>query len=295
MPEKNAPVRNRYDFVYLFDCHDGNPNGDPDYENRPRFDPQTLQGLVTDVCLKRKIRDYVLLLKSAKGSVEPGYDIFVLSGITLEARQRLPYDHLKLEPRTNDGRQIHRARHWMCENFYDVRMFGAVMATTDFNCGQVRGPVQITFARSLDPVSSTEHTITRVTFTLDAKAKQKTRGTEMGRKHTVSYGLYRAYGFVSPAFASQTGFSEEDLEVLWTTLLNMFEVDRTAARGLMSPRGLFVFRHDSALGCAPAHRLFERIAIQKRAGVESPSSFEDYVVTVNEVDLPPGVRLLKMC
>jgi len=284
------PIRNRYDFVYLFDCRDGNPNGDPDFENRPRVDPQTLQGLVTDVCLKRKIRDYVLLAKSVNGTIEPGYDIFVLSGSSLESRQRMPYDHLNLEMKMSDGQQISRARQWMCQNFFDVRAFGAVMATTAFNCGQVRGPVQLTFARSFDRVCSIEHTITRVNFTLDAK-QHKTRGAEIGHKHTISYGLYRVYGFINPGFALQTGFSVQDLHVLWRAMLNMFDMERSAARGFMSSRGLYVFRHDSALGCASAHSLFEQIDVAKRDGIEAPSSFEDYIVTVNRARLPAGVAL----
>jgi CRISPR-associated protein Csd2 len=285
-------VKNRYDFVFLFDCQDGNPNGDPDFDNTPRFDPETFQGLVSDVCLKRKIRDYVHLLKSGNGNVEQGYDIFVLSGYTLESRQKMPYDNLKLTPKTTSRDEIEKARAWMCANFFDVRTFGAVMSTTDFNCGQVRGPVQITFARSIDRVFSTEHGITRVAYTLESKAASTTASTEMGRKHTVAYGLYRAHGFVNPALAAQTGFTEADLEVLWTALVNMFDVDRSAARGLMRPQGLYVFRHESALGNAPAHKLFDRVMVKTKPGVESTRSFADYVVTVDQKDLPAGVTVL---
>jgi CRISPR-associated protein Csd2 len=280
-------VKNRYDFVYLFDCKDGNPNGDPDFDNAPRFDPETFQGLVSDVCLKRKIRDYVALLKSS----EPGYHIFIMSGPTLESQQKLPYKDLKIEPKTKDRGKISEARAWMCQNFFDVRAFGAVMSTTDFNCGQVRGPVQITFARSFDRVFSTEHAITRVAYTTEEKAKGTTGSTEMGRKHTIAYGLYCAHGFVNAAFAAQTGFTEADLAVLWLALTNMFDMDRSAARGLMCPRGLYVFKHSSALGEAQAHKLFERVKVAKKPGVESPRSFDDYTVVVDEKDMPAGVTL----
>lgn len=286
-------VKNRYDFVYLFDCQDGNPNGDPDFDNTPRFDPETFQGLVSDVCLKRKIRDYVALLKSSNGTVETGYRIFVMSGPTLESHQKLPYDDLKIEPKTKDRDKIAQARAWMCQHFFDVRAFGAVMSTTDFNCGQVRGPVQVTFARSLDRVFSTEHGITRVAYTTEEKAKGTAAQTEMGRKHTIAYGLYRAHGFINAAFAAQTGFTEADLSILWRALGNMFDVDRSAARGLMCARGLYVFQHSSALGEAQAHKLFERVAVSKKPGVESPRSFTDYSVTVNDKDLPGGVTLLQ--
>jgi CRISPR-associated protein Csd2 len=279
----------RYDFVYFFDCQDGNPNGDPDFDNTPRFDPETFQGLVSDVCLKRKIRDYVAVAKAA----EAGYSIFVSSGQTLESQQKLPYTGLNIKPKTNDRSEIEKARGWMCENFFDVRAFGAVMSTTDFNCGQVRGPVQITFARSIDRVFSTEHAITRVAYTKEEKAKSTTGSTEMGRKHTVAYGLYRAHGFINPALARQTGFSGDDLNVLWRALENMFDLDRSAARGLMSARGIYIFEHQSALGDAPAQRLFERIKPTLREDIESPRSFEDYTLTVDADALPPGVKLIE--
>jgi CRISPR-associated protein Csd2 len=282
-------VSRRYDFVYLFDCQDGNPNGDPDFDNTPRFDPETFQGLVSDVCLKRKIRDYVALAKPG----EPGYQIFVSSGQSLESQQRRPYDELKIEPKTKERSEIDRARRWMCATFFDVRAFGAVMSTTDFNCGQVRGPVQITFARSLDRVFSTEHAITRVAYTKEEKAKGTTATTEMGRKHTVAYGLYRAHGFINPALAAQTGFTEADLTLLWRALENMFDLDRSAARGMMSARALFVFEHRSALGDAPAQRLFERVQARLKDGVESPRNFGDYSVTANQEGLPAGVTLLQ--
>ncbi len=289
----NDLVNNRYDFVYLFDCQDGNPNGDPDFDNTPRFDPETFQGLVSDVCLKRKIRDYVSAAKSADGKVEHGYDIFVQSGHALESRQRMPYDNLKLTPETKDRNEIAKARSWMCQNFFDVRAFGAVMSTTDYNCGQVRGPVQITFARSINRIFSTEHCITRVTYTTEEKTAGTAATTEMGRKHTVAYGLYRTYGFVNPAFARQTGFTNADLALLWRALAGMFELDRSAARGMMAPRGLYVFRHESALGNAPAHVLFDRVLVSKKDGVEAPRSFTDYQVTVEDSSLPPGITLVR--
>ncbi|MFN0167514.1 MAG: type I-C CRISPR-associated protein Cas7/Csd2 [Bryobacteraceae bacterium] len=281
-------VNKRYDFVYLFDCQDGNPNGDPDFDNTPRFDPETFHGLVSDVCLKRKIRDYVALAKTG----EPGYAIFVTSGQTLESQQKLPYDKFAIKPKTSDRTEIARARQWMCENFFDVRAFGAVMSTTDFNCGQVRGPAQLTFARSIDRVFSTEHGITRVAYTKEEKAKATTASTEMGRKHTVAYGLYKAHGFINAALAAQTGFTEDDLELVWRALENMFDLDRSAARGLMSARCLFVFEHSSSLGEAPAQRLFDRVQVKLRDGVESPRGFDDYVVTANREGLPNGVQLL---
>lgn len=289
-------IKHRYDFVYLFDCQDGNPNGDPDADNRPRIDPETLQGLVSDVCIKRKLRDYVLSAKSQNGSVEKGYDIFVLSGNTLESRQRLPYDNLKgeIEPRGRDTKpdNIRRARQWMCDNFFDVRSLGAVMSTTDFNCGQVRGPVQITFARSIDRILTTEHIIIRQAFTGEKDVKSGT-GT-MGRKHTISYGLYRAHGYINPIFAEQTGFSEDDLALVWKALGNLFELDHSAARGSMATRGLYVFRHSCKLGNAPAQRLFDTVQIARKDGVECPRSFADYVVSPPKpASLPSGVSLLE--
>jgi CRISPR-associated protein Csd2 len=286
-------VTNRYDFIYLFDCQDGNPNGDPDADNAPRFDPESFQGLVTDVCLKRKIRDFVAVSKSSAAGTEEGYDIFVMSGHSLESRQGQPYEHLKLEPKTKDRDQIKSARDWMCKNFFDVRTFGAVMSTTDFNCGQVRGPVQMTFARSLDRIFSTEHGITRVAYTKEDKKKESAGNTEMGRKHTIAYGLYKSHGFVNAYLAPKTGFTEADLSLLWDALGGMWDLDRSAARGLVTPRGLFVFRHESALGDAPAHELFERVTVEHREGVETPRSFKDYEVRVDEKDLPAGITLLQ--
>lgn len=287
-PIANNTVSRRYDFVYLFDVRDGNPNGDPDFDNTPRFDPETFQGLVSDVCLKRKIRDYVFALKSQNGVPEKGYDIYVLQGPSLEDRQKRPYDNLaelkgKAKGKETDPNDIDAARAWMCRNFFDVRAFGAVMNTTEFRCGQVRGPVQLTFARSIDRVLSSEHTITRVAYTAEAKKASTSASTEIGHKHTVAYGLYRAYGFINPHFAAQTGFTQEDLEVLWKAMANMLGAfDASASRGLMAARHLFVFEHASALGEAPAHRLFDLIQVKKRTEngkeVETPRSYEDYIV-----------------
>ncbi len=288
-------VENRYDFVYFFDCQDGNPNGDPDSDNSPRFDPETFQGLVSDVCIKRKIRDWVYQKRQEREADRKGYDIFVRSGSTLESKQKLPFEHLKGEitPAGKDTKNsdIEKARRWMCENFFDIRAFGAVMSTTNFNCGQVRGPVQVTFSRSLDRVFTTEHTISRQAFTGEKDIKSGT-GT-FGRKHTVAYGLYRLHGFINPIFASQTGFSEEDLGLLWLALENMFSIDRSAARGLMSPRELFVFKHGSKLGEAPAHKLFDLVTPKLKEGVVSPRSFNDYIMPeVDTAKLPGGVELL---
>jgi len=282
-------VENRYDFVYYFDCQDGNPNGDPDSDNSPRFDPETFQGLVSDVCLKRKIRDYVAAAKES----QTGFEIFVTSGLTLESQQQKSYDHLQMKQEKDNREQIARARQWMCQNFFDVRAFGAVMSTKEFNCGQVRGPLQITFARSVDRVFTTEHGITRVAYTKEEKKASTSANTEMGRKHTIAYGLYRAHGFINPVFAKQTGFSEDDLQLVWKALENMFSIDRSAARGLMAARDLFVFKHNSALGEAPAHKLFDLVTAKLKDGVVSPRKYTDYdVSSVDTSNLPAGVELL---
>ena len=290
-------VENRYDFVYLFDCQDGNPNGDPDADNSPRFDAETLQGLVSDVCLKRKIRDYVRYAKCNGADQDAGYKIFVLSGNTLESNQRLPFqtldgpDKIVAKGKDTAPSDIEKARDWMCANFFDVRAFGAVMTTTDFNCGQVRGPVQLTFARSIDRVLATEHTISRQAFTGEKDVKSGT-GT-LGRKHTISYGLYRANGFINPVFAAKTGFHEGDLQLLWKALANLFDLDRSAARGTMAARGLHIFRHDSKLGNASAQRLLDSVEVRTKEGIETPRSFGDYTVALPAANaLPPGVTLL---
>ena len=292
-----STIDNRYDFVYLFDCQDGNPNGDPDSDNSPRFDPETFQGLVSDVCLKRKIRDYVVSATSVGEIPTKENGIFVLSGNTLESNQRQPFEKWegedKPEAKGKDTKptDIEKARQWMCKNFFDVRAFGAVMSTTEFNCGQVRGPVQITFARSLDRILLTEHTISRQAFTGEKDIKSGT-GT-LGRKHTIPYGLYQAHGYINPVFATKTGFSEDDLALLWKALGNLFELDRSAARGTMAARGLYIFKHASKLGNAQAQRLFESIKVEKKPEVESPRSFNDYtVVPPNPGLLPSGIALI---
>ena len=289
-----AAIQNRYEFVILFDVENGNPNGDPDAGNMPRIDPETGYGLVTDVCLKRKIRNYVETVKEG----ESGYRIYVKDGVPLnrsdaEACAYVGVDPAKLkEAKKKDANLDVLLRDFMCSNFYDIRTFGAVMTTFvkgALNCGQVRGPVQLGFARSVDPIMPQEVTITRVAITTEADADKK--GTEMGRKYIVPYGLYRAEGFVSANLARKTtGFSEEDLALLWQAILNMFEGDRSAARGKMAVRRLIVFRHDSEFGNAPAWKLFDRVHVQRREGVSAPRSYADYDVSVDENDLPEGVR-----
>ncbi|RTZ78998.1 MAG: type I-C CRISPR-associated protein Cas7/Csd2 [Gammaproteobacteria bacterium] len=289
-------LANRYDFVLLFDVKDGNPNGDPDSGNLPRVDAETGKGLVTDVSLKRKVRNYVGLVKEE----QPPYEIYVKEKAILNQQHERAYVAIGAEDllkgggkKRKGGDKVNEARDWMCQNFYDVRTFGAVMST-GVNCGQVRGPVQLTFARSVDPIFSQEHSITRMAVTTekDAEAQDGDNRT-MGRKHTVPYGLYVAHGFISAPLAGQTGFSEDDLKLLWQALENMFEHDRSAARGEMATRGLYVFKHDSRLGNAHAHDLFERIRVNKKADVAVPRDFSDYQVDVNDQDLPSGVELIR--
>ena len=288
----STPIKNRYDFVILFDVENGNPNGDPDAGNMPRIDPETGYGLVTDVCLKRKIRNYVEDLKEDT----PGYRIYVKEGVPLnrsdaEALAAVGVSgDLKAAKKSDPGIDL-KLRDFMCSNFYDIRTFGAVMTTFvkgALNCGQVRGPVQLSFARSIDPIVPQEVTITRVAITTEADAEKK--GTEMGRKHIVPYALYRAEGYVSANLARKTtGFSEDDLQLLWQAILNMFENDHSAARGKMAVRELIVFKHDSELGCAPAYKLFQKVQVQRVEGVEVPRRYEDYVVSVSD-ELPVGVQ-----
>lgn len=289
-------LTNRYDFVLLFDVKDGNPNGDPDAGNLPRLDAETGHGLVTDVALKRKVRNFVGLVKGE----QPPYEIYVKEKAVLNKTHERAYvaigaeDALKGDDkkRKGGGDTVTKARDWMCANFFDVRTFGAVMST-GVNCGQVRGPVQLTFARSIDPVIAQEHSITRMAVATEAEAeKQEGDNRTMGRKHTVPYGLYMAHGFISSFLAKQTGFGEADLALLWQALGQMFEHDRSAARGEMATRGLYVFKHDSELGNAPAHALFARI--QARRAVEVPRGFEDYSVTVDDANLPAGVTLTRL-
>lgn len=359
-------LNNRYDFVLLFDVKDGNPNGDPDAGNLPRVDAETGKGLVTDVCIKRKIRNFIGLIKNC---VRP-YDIYVKEKAVLgrahkeafaelnislgeESRVLIPeeltaeFDDFPLpeglelgedeeerpaiviaadadvkaiktaikeakpskeiktfldsclkgvKARKPKAEEVSKGRDWMCHQFYDIRTFGAVMSLKSApNCGQVRGPVQITFARSVDPVVASEHSITRMAVATEAEAeKQGGDNRTMGRKFTIPYGLYVAHGFVSAHLANQTGFNEEDLKLLWESLENMFEHDRSAARGEMSTRGVYVFKHDSELGNAPAYKLFERIQPKLKDGITVPRSFNDYNVSVNEANMPVGVQLQRV-
>ncbi|MGN0886083.1 MAG: type I-C CRISPR-associated protein Cas7/Csd2 [Candidatus Spyradenecus sp.] len=299
-----SELKNRYDFILVFDVKDGNPNGDPDAGNLPRVDAETGQGLITDVCLKRKVRNYIQLAKDGIA----GYDIFVKEkailnneisgayaklGIDLSTPPADPKDGKK---RTKEGQgqgsEVTQARLKMCADFFDIRTFGAVMST-GANAGQVRGPVQLTFARSVDPIVALEHAITRMAVATEAEAeKQGGDNRTMGRKHTVSYGLYVAYGFVSPALAHQTGFSEEDLAELWQALKVMFDHDHSAARGLMATQRLIIFKHASALGNASSHELFDLVNIARKPDVAVPRSFSDYTVNVRADALPAGVELL---
>lgn len=279
---------NRYEFVLLFDVQDGNPNGDPDAGNLPRVDAETNNGLVTDVCLKRKVRNYVGVSRQG----QPGFDIYVAEKAILTNQQKKAYEALNLE---NKPEHASEAKAWMCQNFYDVRTFGAVMSLKEYNAGQVRGPVQMTFARSVDPVLSSEHAITRMAVATAAEAdKQSGDNRTMGRKFTLPYALYREQGFVNPFFADQTGFSTADLDVLWDALVNMFDIDRSAARGLMSTRKLIVFKHSSKLGNAPAHVLFDAVKVTRKDGVEFPRSFADYEVKIDRDALPSGVDVIEM-
>ena len=294
-------IRNRYDFVILFDVENGNPNGDPDAGNMPRIDPETGLGLVTDVCLKRKIRNYVETVKEG----EDGCQIYIQEKVPLNRMDKKAIEYVSLDPedekalkkaKKDDPELDIRLRDFMCRNFFDVRTFGAVMTTfvkANLNCGQVRGPVQLGFARSIDPIMPQEVTITRVAITTEADAENK--GTEMGRKYIVPYGLYRAEGFVSANLARKvTGFSEADLALLWQAILNMFENDRSAARGKMCVRELIVFRHDSELGNAPAHKLFDSVKVRRVNTDAAPRSYSDYFVEVDTASLPDGVSCQRM-
>jgi CRISPR-associated protein Csd2 len=340
MPE-SPTLTNRYDFVYLFEVRDGNPNGDPDAGNQPRIDPETGHGLITDVCLKRKVRNFVAIARSG----EAGYDIYVKERGILANEQRRAYQTLNLEP---GDRPNEKARAWMCRTYFDIRAFGAVMTTgktdeseakkpgrgkaprtdvateeltavssTDaaretaktagktkakqWNCGQVRGPVQFTFARSIVPILSLEHAITRCALTNAGDTGRESTGDDekaatlqMGRKMTIPYALYRAHGFISPHQAADTGFTEADLAVLWRALCQMFDHDRSATRGQMAARGLYVFKHGSKLGNAPAHVLQSRVTVRLKGGVKAPRSFsEGYTVAVDSYSLPAGVELIE--
>jgi CRISPR-associated protein Csd2 len=273
---------------------DGNPNGDPDAGNLPRVDAETGRGLVTDVCLKRKVRNYVGI---AKGE-NPPYEIYVKEKAILNNQHVRAYEGIGAadlltsdDKKRKGGDKVDEARRWMCQNFFDVRTFGAVMST-GINCGQVRGPVQLTFGRSADPIVSLEHSITRMAVATEAEAeKQGGDNRTMGRKYTVPYGLYVVHGFVSAHLATQTGFSEEDLSLFWESLVNMFDHDRSAARGEMSTRGLYIFKHSNELGNAPAHSLFQRIVPSLKNAELPPRDWEDYSVAVNQDNLPAGVEL----
>ncbi len=298
---EHTDVNRRHDFVLLFDVTDGNPNGDPDAGNLPRVDPETMHGLVTDVALKRKVRNWVDALRGA----ESRFKIYVQSGEALNSKHQRAYDDLGI--RSTGTRQsradVDRAREWMCRNFYDVRMFGAVMST-GVNCGQVKGPVQITFARSVDPVMPLDLSITRVAVTRsedievgnsneDGLGVSGTQVT-MGRKALIPYGLYMAQGSFNPHFAANTGVDSEDLSLLWSALANMWDLDRSSARGLMSCRGLYVFTHESRLGNAPAHSLYERVSPEARHPGAPPRKFSDYEVRLDQSELPDGVNMTRL-
>lgn len=299
-------IKNRYDFVLIFDVRDGNPNGDPDAGNLPRVDPETGHGLVSDVCLKRKLRNFVQLAKGGK----EGYDIYVKEKAVLTAQQGRAYEALGVksagesgeeEPngdkkgkakRSADGDVVSKARDWMCKSFFDIRAFGAVMSLKENNCGQVRGAVQLTFARSVDPIITLEHSITRMAVATQKEADaQGGDNRTMGRKNTVPYGLYVGYGFVNPMLARQTHFGEEDLALLWQAFGQMFEHDRSAARGLMSLRKLIAFKHDGELGNAAAHRLFELVTVARKDPSKPARVFGDYAVNIGE--LPHGVSKIE--
>lgn len=280
----SGTVKNRYDFVLVFDVQDGNPNGDPDAGNMPRVDAESGQGIVTDVCLKRKVRNYAQM---------KGVGIFVKEKAVLNTLIDEAHEQDKVKDK-DKGEKTEAARQWMCGKYYDIRTFGAVMSTGK-NAGQVRGPVQMTFARSVDPIVTLEHSITRMAVATEAEAeKQQGDNRTMGRKNTVPYGVYVAHGFVSAHLANQTGFNEDDLNLFWEALVNMFEHDRSAARGLMSTRKLIIFKHDSALGNAPAHALFDRVKIKRLADSKPARAFSDYAVTLDKANLPKGVSVIEM-
>lgn len=292
-------IANRYEFVYLFDVTNGNPNGDPDAGNLPRLDPETNRGLVTDVCLKRKVRNFVALDKDGA----PGHAIYMAEKAILNRQHKLGWDGSAIQPDKKDDyarlpkdeAKAHAITGWMCANFYDVRAFGAVM-TTGVNAGQVRGPVQLAFATSIDPVIPLEVSITRMAVTTEKEAEaQSGDNRTMGRKHIIPYGLYRAHGFISAKLADRTGFSDDDLQLFWQALLNMFEHDRSAARGEMAARKLIVFKHDSAMGNAPAHVLFDTVQVA-RAGsaAEAPRSYADYQISTNRDAIPSGVTVQEL-
>ena len=290
-------IKNRYEFIILFDVENGNPNGDPDAGNMPRIDPETGYGLVTDVCLKRKIRNYVEMVKED----ETGYGIYIKEDVPLNRSDNRAFEYLGVNEKTvkelkkKDPDADLKIRDFMCQNFYDIRTFGAVMTTfvkASLNCGQVRGPVQIGFARSIDPIVSQEVTITRVAITTEKDAENKS--TEMGRKNIVPYALYRAEGYISANLARKvTGFSEDDLELLWDAIINMFENDHSAARGKMAVRELIVFKHSKELGDCPAYKLFDSIEVKKKENVVYPRKYQDYTINICEDMIPDTVELIR--
>ncbi len=281
-----SELKNRIDFVYLFDVQDGNPNGDPDAGNLPRVDAETGMGLVTDVCIKRKVRNYVQVCKECA----PGFDIFIKEKSVLNNSIDKSYEEESVKNAKDDGDKRNAAREIMCHRYFDVRTFGAVM-TTGKNAGQVRGPIQLTFARSVEPIMSSEHSITRVAVTTEKESKnQSTDNHTTGRTSNVPYGLYLCHGFISANLAKQTGFSDDDLSIFWDALKNMFDVDRSASRGLMSARKLIVFKHASELGNAPANKLFDLVKVEKIGDLVA-RSFNDYTVTVNREQLPENVNI----
>lgn len=290
-------IKNRYEFMILFDVENGNPNGDPDAGNLPRIDPESGYGLVTDVCLKRKIRNYVELVKES----EPGYRIYVKEGVPLNRSDNEAYQSIGVtdksvkEAKKKDPDIDLKIRNYMCDNFFDIRTFGAVMTTfvkAALNCGQVRGPVQLGFAKSIDPVISQEVTITRVAITTEKDAEEKK--TEIGRKSIIPYALYRTEGYVSANLARKvTGFSEEDLELLWQAIINMFENDHSAARGNMAVRELIVFKHDSELGNCPAYKLFDAVDAHRKEGVICARKYSDYEVTLHTEKIPDSVEVMR--
>lgn len=283
-------LNKRYEFVILFDVENGNPNGDPDAGNMPRIDPETGHGIVTDVCIKRKIRNYIEVVEGEK----QGFDIYVKNGAVLNEQHRKAYEAFDLKPENKklpkDEKVAKELTGYMCKNFYDIRAFGAVMSN-EVNCGQVRGPVQLNFGRSIDPIFSQDLTITRCAVT---NMKDLEKGQTMGRKQIVPYGLYRMEGYVSAHLAEKvTGFSEEDLNILWNALINMFEYDHSASRGKMATRKLFIFEHETSLGNAPSHKLFDLIKIERKDKSKPARSFGDYEINIDDNNLPSGVKLIE--
>ena len=276
-------MKNRYDFIVLFDVENGNPNGDPDAGNMPRTDAETMHGIVTDVCLKRKIRNYIELIKND----EAGYKIFIKE--VLNSKMEEAYKAVGAEKKEKDKAKVQAAQDWMCEQFYDIRAFGAVMSTGDYPCGIIRGPIQLNFAKSIDPVAPQEITITRMARTNEERAE--TGETEMGKKNFIPYGLYKVEGYISASLAQKTGFSDEDLELFWDAVINMFEHDRSAARGKMIVRKLVIFKHDCPFGNIQSHKLFERVKVKLENSEITPRDYGNYIITIDKSDLPNGVTI----